>query len=318
MAKFRIGYRTIKTALGTALAISLAQLFHLHNFPSAGIITILCIQVTKKRSLQTSWARFLACTIAIVFSFVFFEIFGYHPWTIGVMLLFFIPVTVIARVSEGIVTSSVIILHLYASQNITPSLVLNEFALIAIGIGVALVMNLYMPSVDKKLKEYQMQIEDRFAKIFQEMESFLVVGDNNWDGKEITEASMLLNEAKKLSFQDVENRFNRHENLYYHYFKMREKQFEILENVLPILTSISITVEQGEMIADFLKDLRTHIHPGNTAHGFLRKLHDMKKEFEEMPLPETREEFEARAELFHFVKEMEQYLVIKSTFKGLK
>ncbi|MCD7033240.1 aromatic acid exporter family protein [Metabacillus sp. GX 13764] len=318
MLKFRIGYRTIKTALGTALAITLAQLFQLHNFPSAGIITILCIQVTKKRSLQTSWARFLACAIAIVFSFVFFETFGFHPLTIGVMLLFFIPVTVMARVSEGIVTSSVIILHLYASKHITMPLILNELALIATGIGVALVMNLYMPSVDKKLKEYQEKIEECFAKIFCEIESFLLNGDYSWDGKEITEAASLLQEAKKLSSQDVENRFNKQGNLYYHYFKMREKQFEILERVLPILTSISITVEQGEMIADFLKDLRTHIHPGNTAHNFLRKLHDMKGTFEEMPLPKTREEFEARAELFHFVKEMEEYLVIKSTFKGLK
>ncbi len=53
---FKIGYRTLKTALGTALAIYLAQLLHLQNFASAGIITILCIQITQKRSLQASWA----------------------------------------------------------------------------------------------------------------------------------------------------------------------------------------------------------------------------------------------------------------------
>lgn len=49
---FKIGYRTIKTALGTALAIYISQLLHLQNFASAGIITILCIQITQKRSLQ--------------------------------------------------------------------------------------------------------------------------------------------------------------------------------------------------------------------------------------------------------------------------
>lgn len=32
----------------------------------------------------------------------------------------------------------------------------------------------------------------------------------------------------------------------------------------------------------------------------------------------TREEFEARAALFHLLGEMEQYLVIKSYFKGIK
>ncbi|MED4305538.1 aromatic acid exporter family protein, partial [Bacillus licheniformis] len=45
-----------------------------------------------------------------------------------------------------IVTSSVIILHLYMSEGITLSLVWNEFLIIITGIGVALLMNLYMPS----------------------------------------------------------------------------------------------------------------------------------------------------------------------------
>ena len=44
----------------------------------------------------------------------------------------------------------------------------------------------------------------------------------------------------------------------------------------------------------------------------------MKVEFEKMELPKTREEFETRAALFQFVREMEQYLIIKSSFKGLK
>ncbi|MRX73135.1 aromatic acid exporter family protein [Bacillus lacus] len=315
---FKIGYRTIKTAVGTTIAIIIAQLLQLENFASAGILTILCIQVTKKKSLQSSWARFLACSVAIAFSYLFFEYIAFHPVVIGIMLLFFIPTVVAARASEGIVTSSVIILHLYTSQNITWSLVGNELMLITVGIGVALLVNLYMPSVDSKLKEYQTKIEDNFSAIFKEIEHFLLTNESHWDGKEITETAQLINEAKTLAFRDVENHFLRHENLYYHYFKMREKQFEIIERVLPIVTSISVNVEQGTMIAEFIKDLRQHIHPGNTAHTYLRRLAEMKSEFEDMALPETREEFEARAALLHFMREMEQYLVLKSYFKGFK
>ncbi|KEZ50933.1 aromatic acid exporter family protein [Metabacillus indicus] len=314
---FKIGYRTLKTALGAAIAISLAELFGLQNFASAGILTILCIQVTKKKSLQTSWARFFACLIAILFSFVFFEGIGYHPFVIGLLLLFFIPVTVRLKAKEGIVTSSVIILHLYTASHITFDLIVNEIALIATGIGVALIMNLYMPSVDKKLKEYQLEVEDRLSKIFIEIEEYLLSHDTSWDGREITETAAIINEAKTLAFRDVENHFMRHENLYYHYFKMREKQFEIIERVLPIIASIKVTVDQAEIVADFIREVREAIHPGNTAHKFLVKLAEMRKMFEEMPLPETREEFEARAALLHFVREMEQYLVIKSQFKGM-
>jgi uncharacterized membrane protein YgaE (UPF0421/DUF939 family) len=99
---------------------------------------------------------------------------------------------------------------------------------------------------------------------------------------------------------------------------MREKQFEIIERVLPSVTSLALPVEQREMIADFIEELSDHIHPGNTAIQFLDKLYRMRVSFENMELPKTREEFEARAALLHFVKEMEQYLIIKSSFKGLK
>ncbi|WP_078432674.1 aromatic acid exporter family protein [Metabacillus halosaccharovorans] len=315
---FKIGYRTAKTALGTTISIILAQLIGLEYYTSAGIITILCIQVTKKKSLRSSWERFLACSLAMIFSFIFFEGIAYHPLIIGLLLLLFIPATVIVKATQGIVTSTVVIFHLYSTNHITFQVIGNEFLLVTIGIGVALVMNLYMPSVEKKLKNYQIQIEENLASIFQEIELYLIQKDRKWDGKEITITAQLINEAKTLAFRDVENHFLRHENSYYHYFKMREKQFEIIERVIPSITSIHIAVEQSKMIADFLHELKENIHPGNTAHKFLVQLLNMKKSFEEMDLPKTREEFEARAALYHFVREMEQYLIIKSHFKGME
>ena len=254
----------------------------------------------------------------MVISAAFFEFMAYHPAVIGLLLLVFIPITVALNIKEGIVTSSVIILHIYSAGKVTPGLFQNELGIIVIGIGIALVMNLYMPSVDKKMIEYQEKIEANFYKIFCEMINYLRTNDSQWDGKEITETEQLLKEAKTIAFKDVENHFLRHENLYYLYFKMREKQFEILQRILPIATSISLTIEQGHRIAEFLDELSDHIHPGNTALFYLKKLYDMKVEFEQMDLPKTREEFETRAALYQFVQEMEQYLLLKSSFKGIK
>jgi uncharacterized membrane protein YgaE (UPF0421/DUF939 family) len=315
---FRIGYRTLKTGIGTALAISIAQLFQLDNFVSAGILTILCIQNTKKKSVQASSSRFIACVIGMLFSAAFFEFLAYHPIVIGLLLLVFIPTTVSLRIKEGIVTSSVIILHVYSAGNVTLELFRNEMCIIVIGIGMALIMNLYMPSVENKLAEYQEKIEENFYKIFCELINHLKTNQSIWDGKEITETEELLKEAKTLAFKDVENHFLRHEDLYYLYFKMREKQFEILQRILPIAASISINVEPGKKIAQFLEELSLHIHPGNTALFYLKKLYDLKVEFEQMDLPKTREEFEVRAALYQFVQEMEQYLLIKSSFKGIQ
>jgi uncharacterized membrane protein YgaE (UPF0421/DUF939 family) len=311
----KIGYRTIKTALGVTIAIGIAHLLQLEHHTSAGILTILCIQATKKKSLLSSWSRFIACTIAMVFSIVFFQVLGYHALTIGLLMLFFIPTAVYFRLQEGIVTSSVIILHLYNAETYSQLIILNEFALIIIGIGVALLMNLYMPSVDKKLKQYQEDIEQQFSGIFKEIVNYLRLKESNWDGKEITQAHDVILQAKSLAFRDVQNHFLRHENVYYSYFEIREQQLEIIERILPLVTSLTHAEEQGEMIADFIEELSNSIHPGNTARRFLDKIDELKKEFREMELPKTREEFEARASLFQLLKEMEQYLIIKSYFR---
>ncbi|MCY8936746.1 aromatic acid exporter family protein [Peribacillus frigoritolerans] len=314
---FKIGYRTIKTALGATLAIIIAQMLNLEYFSAAGIIAILCIQVTKKKSVYASWHRFLACLIAMAYASLLFQFIAFHPLIIGLILLIFIPTAVALKINEGIVTSSVIIMHLYGAGNITFSLLINETILIAVGVGVALVMNLYMPSVDDKLLAYQESIETNFSAILMGIVRYLRDNDHTWDGKEITETANLLNQAKSLAFRDVENHFLREEDLYYHYFKMREKQFEIIERILPLVTNIPLVVKQSGIVADFIEDLAENVHPQNTAILYLRKLEEMEIHFRGMPLPQTREEFESRAALLQLMKEMERYLLLKHSFKGL-
>lgn len=314
---FKIGYRTIKTAVGTALAIFLAQLAGLDSFPSAGIITILCTKVTKKKSLGAAYSRLIACLIAMVYSTILFELIGFNPMIIGIILLLLIPTTVALKVNEGIVTSGVIILHLYTAEHITINLLLNELGLIIIGIGSALLVNWYMPSLENKLIDYQQKIEENFSKILMELVNYMHTNESDWDGKEITETTKLLAEAKTLAFRDVENHFLREDDVYYHYFKMREKQFEIIERILPLATNIPSKVKQSKMLEEFLIELSKNVHPQNTAIIFLQKLDDMEQVFKKMELPVTREEFESRAALLQLMKEIEKYLQLKHSFKGL-
>ncbi|KGX86855.1 hypothetical protein N784_03095 [Pontibacillus litoralis JSM 072002] len=311
----KIGYRTIKTAIGTPIAIWIAQMLSLTNFASAGILTILCIQNTRKRSIESASSRFAACLLAMMFSFAFFNIIGYNPLAIGIMLLLFIPTTVKLKVHQGIVTSSVIILHLYDSGDITSETLVNEFLLITVGIGVALLLNLYMPSLEAKLKKKQQLVEQNFAAIFREMAFYLRTGDQEWTGHEITITAEILDESKALAYRDVENRLFKGHHEYYHYFQMRQKQFDLLERMLPLISRIHNASGESMRIADFFEDLSKNIHPGNTAVLFLNDIKDMRKEFEQQTLPITREEFEERANLFTLLNEVEQYLIIKRMFK---
>lgn len=311
----KIGYRTIKTALGTPFAIWVAQMLQLDNFASAGILTILCIQITRKKSILSAWHRFAACLIAMALSYVFFELVGYHPLAIGMMLFAFIPVTVWLKLTPGIVTSSVIILHLYGSGSIGWGVIWNELVLITVGIGTALLLNLYMPSLENKLEEYQREVEYNFSIILKELATYLKEGNEQWVGRELTHTADVLEKAKSLAFRDVENHLLRTHNHYYHYFHMRTKQFELLERMLPLVSQISQSYAHGFTIADFFEELAEAVHSGNTAIIYLRKLKVMKDEFRQDRLPESREEFEVRASLYHLLNQIEEYLIIKRSFK---
>lgn len=312
---FNIGYRTLKTAVGASLAVLVAQLLQLEFFAAAGILTILCIQKTRKKSFQSAWERLLACLLGIAVSGIVFEIAGYHFISVAVVLLLFIPLTVRLGITSGIVTSTVIMFHIYTIADLSAGLILNELALISIGVGMALLMNIYMPSNEKILDGYQRELESLYAKIFHEFATYIRYGDNRWSGKEVTDASELLQNAKNLAMQNLENHILRYEDSYYHYFKMREKQLDIIERMMPLLTSIDYHVEQADMLAAFMDDLGEGVHPANTAYLFIEKLEDLQESFKSMPLPDTREEFEARSALAHLVRELEQYLLIKQQFK---
>lgn len=309
--KFRIGYRTIKTAVGAGVAIWIAQLFQLQFFVFAGIITILCIQPTKKKSYQIAFERFAASVMGLGIAAICFEVMGYYPWTMTIILLVSIPLMVALKVKEGIVSSSVIMLHLFTAQKVTGDILLNEIFLLLIGVGVALIANQYMPNVEHKLKKYQMEIESNFKKIFTEIVVYIREGESLWDGHELVETAQLLKEAKQLALHNLENYAYEEEHSYYQYFLMREQQFEIIERILPIISSLPQTYVQGHQIADFLDRLKESIHPGNTADVHLQNLEAMHENFRKQPLPVDREEFETRASLFIMVKDMRRYLLIK-------
>lgn len=315
--KFTIGYRTMKTAVGAAIATAIAYYFQLEFYSSAAILTMLCVQTTKKKSLHAVYTRIVASFVGMFYSFLAFELVDYNPIMLGIMLLIHIPTLVSFKVTAGFISSAVIILHIYSVSNFTLELLFNELALMAIGFGTALVVNMYMGDYQKQLDSYLTKLEDLYRSIFSEIVKYLRNGDTSWTGKELITAANLLNKAKSLAYKDVGNHLTRKKDQYYRYFDMREQQLEIIERVLPKITTLPVMVQQAGLVADFMEDLGSNVHSGNTARHFRDKLDIVKEEFAKMPLPETHEKFLAMAALYQFIEEMDIYLEIKQSFSGI-
>ncbi len=126
----------------------------------------LCTANEEKKSLHAAYTRFVASIIGMLYAFLSFELFSYHPLTLAGMLIIFIPTIVSLKVADGFVSSAVIIMHIYAAEKFSWTLVSNEFALMAIGYGTGIAINMYMPDIQKELNYYRVKIEELYSKIF--------------------------------------------------------------------------------------------------------------------------------------------------------
>ena len=245
-----------------------------------------------------------------------FKILGFNTVIFGLYLLLFIPIASRFKLNEGIVVSSVLVTHLLVEKRADMWLLFNEIGLMVIGVSIALLLNLYMPSIEKKLKEDQEFIENSIREILRLM------------SESLKEKAVSINEEamfKNLEYRILSGRTRAYKNLnntlfsdnsyYVKYMDMRFQQLETLKSMRTHFNKFFMTYTQTVMMSDFTRKVSASIHENNTAVGLLQGLNELRLEFSTMELPKTREEFENRAMLYQFLNDMERFLTIKNEFK---
>ncbi|AKS69165.1 membrane protein [Staphylococcus schleiferi] len=314
---YRIGLRTIKTAIGMALGVIIAQLLGLDNYASSAILVVLCIKDTKMNSVHAIVSRFISCLIAIAFGATIFTILGQHAWVLGLIVLFFIPTTVMINMQEGVVTSIVILLHFFNAKVINFDLVINEILLLIVGLSIAFTMNTIMPNLDHALSKYKREIESQIKRIFY-VYSDACAQHNNHPNVSFVSLSKTIQEAKSLAFRDVKNHFVRNENSYYHYFDMREDQVEILKRIKDHIEHIHADDVMSVRVSHLFKEMAENVNENNYTALRLHTLYQIRLEIEQLPLPTTHEELHTRSSMIQILYDTEEYLTIKSKFGSLK
>lgn len=311
-----IGYRTIKTAIAAALAMIIAEMLGLKYTVAAGVIAILSTQSTRKQSVEIAVQRICSSLLALTIASIIFWFFGYSPITFGIYLLIFIPSAVKLKLSEGIVVSSVLVTHLLVEKSVEPSWLLNELLLMLVGAGVALILNLYMPSIEGKIKEDQKYIDDTIRSILLHMADALKKNHVSIKEEELFQGlEKRLEDARKRSYRNLNNYFFAETNYYVEYMEMRTQQFHVLKRLREHFRRFFMTYDQTIIVSDFTQEVGKSFHEENTAEGLLANLQILRESFRAMELPKDREEFENRAMLFQFLNDLEDFLIIKYEFK---
>lgn len=123
-----MGFRVIKTAIAALMAVLIADWCRLPGPTSAGLLAILGVDVTRKRSIRTISARFFASVVGLLFASVLFHFLGFHYWVLGVYILTAFPVIVRAGFKEGIVTGSVVVFRVFSGGEMDLHVVLVQVA----------------------------------------------------------------------------------------------------------------------------------------------------------------------------------------------
>ncbi len=322
--------KIIKIAAGSCLAIILADLLGLSYSASAGIITLLSIQDTKKETLKVAIKRFAAFAAAVLIALIIFQSLGYHPVTFGLFLLFFVTASYLFHITEGIPMCSVLVSHFLIEQNMSLAFIGNEVAILGIGIIIGVILNLYMPDNTGAVLNDIVLVEEEVKAILKNMAAVLRVknrseqedgNDTAPDREKMQELDHMLssleehlNLAQKQAYENMNNTLLTDTRYYIGYFTMRKEQVLMLKQTLADMKQLNLIPKQANPLAYMMDKIKEQFRESNNARELIKELNRMKELFKEEPVPATREEFENRAILYGIMNNIESFLVIKRDF----
>lgn len=308
--------KTFKMALSATIAIIISNYIGLKFGVTAGIIAILSIQETKKEALLVAGRRLIACAAAILLSFLLFWLLGNSPIVFGLFLLIFISGTILLKIEDGMVMGAVLSTHLLSSTDINVSWIINEVQLTIIGIGVAMLFNLYSSSLDDEFDKNKARIEDCYRAILSDMAVSLVTQTVPiYEKKILLEVEGLVNKSKLIAQAINNNNLFSINNYYVSYIEMRIIQLEVIKRMKRHFSRFYMTFEQTKILSEFTNNVAMNLHEDNDCLELLERLNLLRKDYKNMELPKNREEFENRALLFQFLNDLEDFLNAKREFK---
>lgn len=312
-----MGFRIIKTAVATLIAVIIADWVGIEGHLSAGLLAILGVDVTRKRSIMTVSSRFFASLLGLGVAFGIFYLLGFHIWTLIIYILIAFPLISKANFKEGIVTSSVVVFRVFGGEELSWHVLLSQIELLIIGLGAAMLVNMaYMPKAEDKLKEIRSKVDRKFSIIFSHFALSLRDPYHVWDGKEMIEAERTVQEGISLANRALENQLISPSESWSIYFYMRKEQLVRIESMLELISRVYQRMPQGEITAILFDTLSRDVNKDHYIGDTERMLEELEQQFKLMELPSTREEFEIRSAILQLCRELAHYLEISKKDKA--
>jgi len=309
--------RAIKIAVGSSAAIYIANLFHLDYDVSAGTIALLTIVTTKLETIKLSFYRVVTLIFSICMAWLVFEHIDNEWAAFGLFIFVLVMVTDILGWGATLSVNAVIGTHFLTRLEFSRQFILNEILLVLIGITIAIVLNLFNnnASSHRELILHMRLTEKQLQAILKEMASYLLCQNMKEDVWE--DIRRLETELKQYIIDACEyqyNTFSSHPQYYIDYFEMRMQQCNILDILHNEVTKIRSMPKQAKIVADYMLYMKDYVIEINYAEAQLEQLYLIIDNMKQEPLPESSEEFESMALLYHVMMDLEEFLMFKKRF----
>ena len=310
----KVLFNTLKITFSAIIAIVFAYLFHLDFYISAGIVTILTIQSTKKETIYTALERLIAFCIAILISYITNTLLGYSIISFGVYLLFYIFICQYKKWYASMAVNSVLISHFLTFQSMDLYALINEVLLFVIGVSVGVLANMHLHQDIDYMNALKQEADDQIKHILKRMSIRIMGNVEDYDGECFDRLNQFIVQAKAVSIENENNVVlgNNHYNR--EYIRMREHQTQVLYEMYKAVRTIDTAPSTAMIISAFLEKISLEYHEDNDCESLIKEFRDIDLKMKEHPLPKDRIEFENRAKLFSLLRLIEEFLEIKQNY----
>lgn len=307
--------KSFKISVTAVLAIVLADRLGLKYSATAGIITVLSIQNTKRETIWTALRRAGALICAFLLAALCFYMVGYNVAAFAIYLFFFALFCFSTGWVEALTMVSVLVTHFLTEKNMAAESLINEVSLFFIGTSFGILVNLHLHRRKHQFTMLSDEVDRQIKGILHHMSEWLPREDrDDYQSDCFERLDDALSEAKLCAINNYNNSMFSNDTDEIDYIKMREEQSVILKEVYENIKGLEYLPQQAVQVAALIKKIEEGYHRENTVEGLLAKTDAFLSRMAARPLPQTREEFEARAVLFYILKQLENVLRLKHDF----
>ena len=310
--------RTAKYTLAVLAAAMTAQALGLLNPMTAGVIALLSLSDTRRTTLKLAQERLVSMVLALALAWLLFASLGFNLLSLALFLVIYVPLSYRLQLMSGLVASTVLVTQLLGWQSLAASYWLNQVGLFAIGAGLALAFNSYMPSKEDLILAHRARIEDQLRQLLLTIHDSLRQPQASPRRETDLAALAALNQELEAALTTVlaerDNRLFRQTNYDVHYVEMRQAQAQLLEQMMTTLPDCFLESEESKVLAGIFYLTASQLETANPGTYLMADIQALLAYYRERPLPVSRQEFENRARLFQLLNDLSRFIALKVAF----